>query len=144
MSKVNTSFLKRLIKEDFNNKDQDLISKLSSVFNPAIDQISRVLNKGLAVNDLNTQTKTMTIILNEDGTPTTTTTFASTLSGKCSMVFVGRAQNLTNPTTYPTSGVFITYNQSNDTITNSNQVIINHVTGLTAGDQWQLTLLACV
>ncbi len=135
---VNTSFLKRLIKEDFNTKDQDVISKLSSVFNPAIDQISRILNKGLNVNDLNTQTKQINIVLNANGTPTNPTTFASTLSGRCNMVMVGRVQNLTNPTTYPTSGVIISFTLD------GNQVVINHVTGLNSTDQWQLTLVAFV
>lgn len=135
---VNTSFLKRLIKEDFNTKDQDLIGKLSSVFNPAIDQISRVLNKGLSINDLNTQTKQINITVDVNGIPTNTTTFASTLSGKCSMVIVGKVQNLTNSTTYPSGGVTISFSLD------GTQVVINHVTGLNSTDQWQLTLVAYV
>ncbi len=130
---INTSFLKRLVKEDFNPKDQDLISRVSSVFNPAIDQISRILNKGLTISDLNIQVKQFTIIVDESGNPTSNISVASTLNGKCSQFMVGKAQNLTKPTTYPTTAPFVSF--SND----GAQIIINNVTGLSSGDRWQLT-----
>lgn len=131
---INTSFLKRLVKEDFNPKDQDLISRISSVFNPSIDQISRILNKGLSISDLNTQVKQFNIIVDSSGKPTSNTSIASTLNGKCSQIVIGRAQNLTTPTIYPVNAPFISF--SND----GTQIIINNVTGLTANDKWQLTI----
>lgn len=135
---INTSFLKRLIKEDFNQKDQDLVGRISSVFNPAIDQISRILNKGLTISDLNAQVKQFNLSVDSSGNPLTTTSIASTLNSKCNQIVVGKALNLTNPNIHPTSAPFITF--SND----GQQIIIINVTGLTSNDKWQLTVTAYV
>lgn len=138
MPSINTSFLKRLVKEDFDIKDQSLISKISSVFNPAVDQISSILNNGLAISNLNTQVKTLNISVDDNGIPKTNTSFATTLNTKCTQIVVGKAQNLSNSTTYPTTAPFITFSN------NGSQIIINHVTGLSANDNWQLTITAYV
>jgi hypothetical protein len=135
---INTSFLRRLIPEDFNQKDQSLISKIAATFNPAIDQISNILNGGLDISDLNCIQKQITVQVDANGNPLTSISVASTLTTKCSMLMVGRAYNLTNPTTYPTTAPFISFTP------NGTQITVNNITGLTANDQWQLTIVAFV
>jgi hypothetical protein len=135
---INLSFLKRLVQEDFEKKDQPLIGKIAFILNPALDQIVRALDHGISVSDLNTLVKDITISVDSTGKPITTTTVANTLSGKCSMILVGRAQNLTNTQIYPTSGHSVSFTLDRD------QIIINNITGLTPDDKWSVRLIACV
>jgi hypothetical protein len=135
---VNLSFLKRLIQEDFDKKDQALIGKIAFILNPALDQITRVLTKGLAIGDLNTMVKDVDIIVDATGNPVSTVSVANDLTSKCTMILVGRAQNVTNPSTYPTSGHSVSFTLD------KNQIIINNITGLTAGDKWTVRIIACV
>ena len=135
---TNFRFLKQLKKEDFDKKDQTLIAKLGQIFNPAIQQISTIFNHGLKISDLNVQQKTLTFSVDSTGTPVSSTSFTSSLSGNCTMIQVGRAQNITNPTTYPTGGHSVSFTQ------NGTQIYINNITGLTTSDSWQITLIAYV
>jgi hypothetical protein len=135
---VNTSFLKRIVPEDFDSKYQSLISKLASVLNPAIDQIANILNNGLDVSDLNVLVKQITVQVGPNGNPLTAISIASTLSSHPTMMQVGRAYNLTNPNTYVTAAPFLTFTP------NGTQITINNITGLTPNDSWQLTVIAYV
>jgi hypothetical protein len=133
---ITTSFLKKLVKEDFDAKDQTLVGKIGFILNPVILQITNVLNKGLAIGNLSTQIKTLLVTVDATGKPSNNLSFESTLNGKCILITVGRAQNLTNATTYPTSAPFITFSENNG------QIAIANITGLTANDTWQLTIVA--
>lgn len=133
---IQTSFLKKLVKEDFDQKDQALIGKIGFVLNPVIQQITSVLNKGLSLGNLSDQIKTITVIVDENGIPTNNLVFTSILTSKCIGILVLRAQNLTNPTTYPKSGPFVSFTE------NSGQIQILNITGLTSGDNWQLSVVA--
>lgn len=133
---LQTSFLKKLVKEDFDSKDQTLIGKIGFVLNPIIQQLTSILNKGLSIANLSTQVKTILVQMDATGKPASNLSFLSDLSGKCIGVTVLRAQNLTNSTTYPTGAPFITFSENNG------QIQIAHITGLSANDTWQLTLVA--
>ena len=133
---ITTSFLKKLVKEDFPSKDQELVGKIGFILNPVILQITNVLNKGLAINNLSTQIKTLTITVDAKGVPVHPSSFATDLKGKCIALQVGRAQNTTTSTTYPTGAPFISFSENNG------QIQVLNITGLTAGDNWNLTLIA--
>lgn len=133
---IQTSFLKKLVKEDFDQKDQTLIGKVGFVLNPVIQQITSVLNNGLSLSNLSTQIKNLAVTVDASGNPTNNLSFKSTLSARCTMIQVGRSQNLSNSTTYPTSGHSVSFTENNG------QIQILNITGLTAGDNWQLTLVA--
>lgn len=135
---VSLNFLKKLIKEDFNKKDQDLIGKLAFIINPAIQQLINVLNNGLTLSNLATQIKTISIQVDATGTPTSSLSFISTLSTQCSMIQVGRVLNLTNSAVYPSGGVLISFIESGDNIQ------IQNITGLSPGYTWQITLVAYI
>ena len=134
----NLGFLKRLIKEDFDQKDQELIGKVGSILNPALEAITNTLNKGLNLVDLNTQIKDVSVEVNANGLPKSITSFKSDLKGKCSGLVVINAQNLTNTSTYPTTTPFISFGLDGD------QIIINHISGLQANNKYTLKVLAIV
>lgn len=135
---VNTSFLKRLVKEDFSKQDQDLVGKIAFVLNPALQQITNILSHGLAIADLNTQVKDLTVTVDADGFPTTNLTFTSTLAGKCSMIQIGRAQPTTATNVYPTGGHSVSF------IDNSGQITISNITGLPANIRFTIRIIAYV
>lgn len=135
---INLSFLKRLVKEDFSKKDQELIGKVAGVLNPALAQITLILNKGLTISDLNTQTKDLTLQVDADGNPISEVSFASALGGKCGMLQVGRAQNLTDSTVYPSGGHSVSFSEKNG------QIIINNITGLPVNYKWLIRVIAYV
>jgi len=135
---ANLSFLKRLIKEDFDKKDQDLIGKIAFVLNPALAQIVTILNNGLGIADLNTQVKEIDITVDSSGFPINTTSFKSALKGKCSQIICGRAQAVNAAGVYPTGGHSVSFTENNG------QITIDHITGLPANQRFTLTLTAYV
>jgi hypothetical protein len=135
---ANLSFLKKLIKEDFDKKDQNLVGRIALILNPALESITNLMGHGLLISDLNTQVKDLTFEVDSNGIPTHPTSFASTLNGKCSMIIAGRAQNLADSTIYPTGGQSISFSQNNG------QITIIHITGLIAGPKWQVRVIAYV
>jgi len=139
MASVGTGYLKKLIKEDFNKKDQDLVSKISFVLNPAIQQLINILNNGLDIESLNIQVKTISIVVDANGNPLNPTTFLSTLQGKCTTMWVGAALDTTTPTTYPTATPFISF-----TDPGTGSITINNIAGIAAGDTWSITFIASV
>lgn len=130
------NFPTRLIVEDFDPKDQALMSKLAFFVNPVLTQVASISNNGLSLSSLNVQIKNLTIAVDANGNPTTTALFTSTLNDNCQFVILGRAQNQTNPQTYPTGGSTIAFTENGGSIT------VNNITGLTSGDTWLLTVVA--
>jgi hypothetical protein len=135
---ANLSFLKRLIKEDFDKKYQELVGKIAFVLNPALAQITNILNHGLLISDLNTQVKDLEITVDSDGVPTTDASFKSGLKGKCGMIQVGRAQATTETGVFPTGGHSVSF------VENNGQIIISHITGLPANTRFTVRVIAYV
>lgn len=135
MAKI--SEFKRLIKEDFNKDDQDLIDKLAFTVNPALETIAQALNKNLTFEDnINSQIKDIEVTVNGDGRPLVNTSYKSVLRGQTRSIIVMRAENLTSSSTYPDGAPFISF------IDNAGQVTIQHVTGLQANNKYRLRILA--
>jgi hypothetical protein len=132
----NLSFLKRLIKEDFEQKDRELVDKIASILNPALEQITIILNRGLKVEDLNAQVKDLEITVDSDGFPTSDASFKSTLKGKCTQIMVGRVQAINRVDVYPTGGHSVTFSD------NGGQVVVNHITGLPPNIRFTVRLTA--
>lgn len=134
----NLGFLKRLIREDFNKDDRDLVDKIASILNPALEQIVIILNKGLAMSDLNTQEKDIELTVDASGFPLNNTSFKYELKSKCRMVMVGRAQAINVNGVYPTGGHSVSFTE------NGGQITINHITGLPANQKFLLRVIAYV
>lgn len=128
---------RRIIKEDFDSKEQGLIDKLAFPINIMFESLVSALNKRLTFQDnINSQIVDVFVTVDVTGTPSKTTAFKSDVTGQVQGLWVVRADNLDNPGTYPTSAPFISYSS------NGTQVIVNNITGLQAGERYKLRILA--
>lgn len=129
---------KRLFKSDYPTDQQNLVETLSSSLNIGIESLYEALNKKLTFKDnFLGSTKEVLLEVGISGEPKITTGFSlDGLTTPIEGLMVVRAENLTNSSVYPTSGVFVSYTQSGGSI------IINHVTGLQANNKYKLKVIA--
>lgn len=133
------SFIRKLVKEDFPQKYQDLIGSLGNVLNPALQSISIGLNNGLTIGDnLQATTVNITVTCDVNGNPINPTSFPSNLGSPTQHLLITRAYNLTNTNAYPTGAPFISW------VDNGGQVSINNVTGLQANNQYSLRIIVTI
>lgn len=128
---------RRLIKEDVDQQYRPLVEKIGYILNPFAEQIVQAFNKNLSIDDnLNWSKKTITVTVDSNGTPTSTTQFQSGIAANTVYgITVEKAINLTNPNIYPTGAPFISYSENNKLIT------INNIKGLPSGNNFQLNLI---
>lgn len=133
------SFSKKIVKEDFNKKDQSIIDKLGFIINPAFQQLASILSRNITWEDnIACVVKTITVTVDSTGKPTTTTSFLVDLKTTCQNLFVTRATNQTVSTHYPTAAPFVSWSQNGNTIT------INNVSGLQANEKYQLRIIITI
>ena len=132
-------FLRRLIKEDFKKDQQDLVGKIASILNPFMDSITNALTNQLTFEDnLNAQVTTITVSVDGNGIPTSPLSVKYNLTSTATKLWVVSSQNTTNSNSYLTGAPFLEWSN------NGTQININHITGLTAGNSYQLTLVIMV
>ena len=132
MAKITAT--KRIVKEDFSSEDQELVDTLAFPINSGFENITSALNKGLTFDDnFNAQLKEITVTVDGSGTPTTTTSFKTTLRSNAYGVMCIRALAADN--SYVTAAPFVSYVEGSSSIT------IRNITGLTAGIKYTLRLL---
>lgn len=131
MSKI--SNIKRLIKEDFAQKDQDLIDKLAYVLNPFLDQVTKAFNKGINIDNLSREFVYATVV-NTAGILAPSVQIKTKLASKMIGINVIKADNTTNPGTYPTNAIGLSWTVEKDIIT------LNKVTGIQDGQKYNLVL----
>lgn len=130
---------RRLFTADFSEDNQNLVNQLSSSINPAFDNIQAVLNKNVSFSDNIAGTvKDIDLIVGSNGIPNSSTSFKLDTNSSVTMLLVGNQTNLTNPNNYPTSGVTVSWSQTQNGIT------INHVTGITPNETWRLRVVALI
>lgn len=127
---------KRLIIEDFSEKDRPLVSKIAYAVNIAFEDILNALNKNLSITDnLSINQKTLSVTVDGTGAPKSTTTLSSGLGSTCTGISVISARNLTNASSSPTTTPFITF------VDNSGSISIQKITGLQENNSYQLQLI---
>lgn len=127
---------RRLVSSDYEKQYQKLIDKLSAPLNYGIEVLYDALNKQLTIRDnFNATVKDVLVTVDDTGKPQQSTAIGISISGKVDGVLVIGATNQVNSTTYPTTGVFISGTQSNNTF------VINNVTGLQANQQYSLRVV---
>lgn len=127
---------KRLNKSDFSEEYKDLIETLSVSLNVGIETLHTALNKQLTFRDnIKSTVKEIEVNVNSSGIPKVQTIFNVDIAGQIDGLWVIRSENLTSPTVYPSSGVHISYTQSNNLIT------VNHVAGLPSDNRFKLKVL---
>lgn len=128
---------KRIFKTDYPTEQQSLVEKLSLTINNGFEVIYNAMSRNVSLSDnIACTVKTLTTKVNSSGVPTSALSFTLDTVGQIKGVMAMNPVNLTNSSIYPTSGVTISHTQNNTIIT------IDHITGLTAGDNWQITIIA--
>lgn len=131
-------FLKRLVKEDFKKEDQDIISKIAFILNPALESITNSLNNSLTfAENMNAQVKDLTVEV-KSGKPVQDVSFRSTLKGLCRGIICIRASNLSNTNSFPTSSPFLSFTED------MGQITITHISGLQDNEKYSLRIVATV
>ena len=127
---------RRIFEQDYPQQYQDLVKQLAVTLNYGFDSIYQLLNGKLTFADnLDSVTKTLTLQVDSTGKPTSNATITKGSTNTISGLIVARVVNTTNSTTYPTGGVFVTYTETNQTIT------LNNITGLVAGNNYNITIV---
>lgn len=128
---------RRLFLGDFNPEEQPLVSKLATTINQGFEFLYDVLNKKVSLADnIYATIKDIVVQVDATGSPINTTTFQIETTGVINGCLVIKAENLTNTSIYPSSGIFISYTQT------QTGVRIDRVTGLQVGNQYRLRIVA--
>lgn len=127
---------KRLIREDVEDKDRPIAEKVGFIINPSFEQLSKILNKNLTIEDNFNQSKQDVILtVNASGNPITTVQFKTGINGSCAGLQVIKAENQTNSRTYPTGTPFISFTEQAGVIT------INNITNLQTNNKYKLKII---
>ncbi len=136
---MQVSFLRRLVKEDFPQQYKDVVGKIGSILNPALEQLSLCLHNNITWTDNFAATViNVAITVDANGIPVNPTTFLSNLPSPIKHAFVTRAVNTSNSTVYVTAAPFIDFVDNNGTVT------LEHVTGLPANNTFNLTIIITI
>lgn len=128
---------KRLLKTDYAQQFQQMIETLSYSINNAVEALNTALNHNVSLQDnVFCTVKTFNIQVDSAGTPSTSTTFPLTFTGTCLGVSLINIINTTNSIGYPTSGVTVSFSQT------QNGIQINNITGLIPMNKYSLTIVA--
>jgi hypothetical protein len=133
MAKLNN--LKRLVKEDFAQEDQNFVQRFSSLYNPLLDQLQILLDKNVTFDNLNEDKKILTVVVNSQGAPLNTQAFRSTLKSKCIGIQCIRAVNLNILTQYVTGTPHVSFSENQGLLT------ILNITNLLPNVPYELTLI---
>lgn len=123
--------VKRIRAEDFDSKDQELISKLGENLNFFMEEVVNTVNGNLDINNLDREIVQVELTVGANGLPITTTRFSAGTGFRGSKVV--SALNLTNVANYVDSAPFITF-----TPTGTGIYTINHVTGLKTNEKYRI------
>lgn len=126
--------LRRIIAEDFDEQDRQLVSKLGGNLNQFMEQVYEAFQGNIDFTNTNEELASYDVTVDGSGSPTTTNKFRSDLT-RIEGVQVIRATNLSNPATYPTTAPFLSFTPEGGGIFR-----VDNVTGLTSGDNWRLRL----
>lgn len=128
---------RKIYEQDYDPQYQELIRQLSVSLNYGIEVLYQLLNGKLTVKDnLASTVKELNVQVDSTGKPLTSSTIKKSSTDRIEGLIVVRAENLTNSSTYPTSGIFISYTETNENI------VINNIKGLTANDLWKINVIA--
>lgn len=127
---------KRIIKENLPKESQALADTIGYSVNSFAEEVTNAFNKNISVDDnLSMEYKEIDLEVDGSGVPIIAAQIKTSLSGRIRGMPVIKLDNLTNPSTYPTSAPFVNFDQNNTLLT------ITHVTGLSTSNKYRLTLL---
>lgn len=135
MAKLPT--LRRLFKNDFKPEYSELVEKLIVSINNGFDNIYDALNNKITLkNNILCTVKDVNVRVLSNGIPIIPLIINVGFNNNINVVTVGKIDNITTPTIYPSSGVTISWEQ-----TSPGFLRINHVTGLSEGQSYNIRLV---
>jgi len=128
---------KRLNKQDYAQEFKDLVDRLSVSLNIGLEVLYTLGNNNISLTDnIFCTIKDITIIVDSAGIPLNPTSIGLTNNVQIAKgTHIMFAENQTNSTIYPTGAPFITF------IQNGTSIIIKHITGLPANNQFLLRVV---
>lgn len=124
----------KLIKtSDFAAEHEELITTLGNILNTTLEQIYAALNQGIDFNNLNQSILSFSVIVDNNGVPTSNIELKSVLKSKIQGILCVKATGDSLPLSNPL--VSFTYSSS------TNSVKVSHITGLTPGKTYNLTVI---
>lgn len=127
---------KRLIKTDFPQESQDLVEQLGNSLNTGVELLYQALSKRLTITDnFQASEKDVVLSVGPTGTPRTDTFVNVDFGAAARTVFVGKAENLSFPGTYPTGTPFVSWTNT------TNGIQITNVTNLQPANNYRLRLV---
>lgn len=127
---------RRIFEQDYPTQYQDLIKQLAVTLNYGFDSLYQLLNGKLTFADnMDSTIKTVTFQVDATGKPTTAVSITKASTNTISGLIVAKVVNLTNSSTYPVGGVFISYTETTAAIT------IDNITGLLPNNNYSVTVI---
>ena len=130
MAKVNN--IKRIVAEDFEQEDQELVKQLGFSLNPMLEQLTSAFNKGIDFDNLNQEVSIFETTVNASGVPLSELSLKVSLRTKLKGTSIISVQNLTDGTLLA-GAPFINYELV------ANGIKINQITGLVANKKYRIT-----
>jgi archaellum component FlaF (FlaF/FlaG flagellin family) len=135
MAKLPT--LRRLFKNDFKPQYSELVEKLIVSINNGFDNVYDALNNKITLrNNVLCNIKDFTVQVSSTGVPITNLNLAVTFNNNINIITVGKIDNVSIPTAYPTGGVTISWEQLSPGL-----VKVKHITGLTEGQTYNIRVV---
>jgi hypothetical protein len=132
MAKVTN--IKRIIKDNFQQKDQELVEALAFSINPFSEQIVAAFDKGINFDNLNQELLTFKTRVNAQQVPIVKLDIKTTLKTRIQGCTIINVQNITDASLL-TSAPFISYNLSQSGIT------ITQILGIVPNKDYNITVI---
>lgn len=135
MSKLKS--FKRLITSDYPKEDQQIVEQLGISINDGFNEVYYTLNGRIDLtNNVYCSVRTLDVTVDENGNPTSRTTFGLNTTQLVIGCQVIMALNQTNSAIYPTGAPFISFTQLDQAI------LINNITGLQPNNRYSIRVVA--
>jgi len=125
--------IKYLRKEDFSKEARDIVDQMASSINPFMQDVQAAFDGQIDTSNTINEIKIFDVIVDTNGLPLTRTSIKFKNNHKVIGTICVNDENLTD-NTYVSNTPFISYNLNKD------QLIIEHITGLTANKKYRLTI----
>lgn len=128
------SDIRRIIPEDFEAEQQELVQGIAGSYNEFADEIYSVVNGQLDFENLARSKISLELTFDSSGKPVSSSSINTGLAF-VSILYIGKIQNLTSPNTRVTQVPYIDWSFVGNGI-----VKINYGVGFVAGNKYRLTL----
>ena len=127
---------KRLKSQDYPGEQQPIVEQLSFALNNGIEVLYEAMNKKLSIKDnFLASERDVELRVGPTGNVLNTVFINVDFGQQVRTVIVGKVENLTNPSSYPSSSPFISWTNT------QNGIQILNVTGLTSGNNYRFRVL---